>query len=63
MSALYGPRIAAPSILVIDVFAGAALRALGLARMRCGARFFPLAASALLAAQFGSLILIYADPI
>jgi uncharacterized protein len=62
MSALYGPRIAAPSILVIDVFAGA-LFVLSVWRHAAWREIFPLAASALLAAQFGSLILIYADPI
>jgi uncharacterized protein len=62
MSALYGPRIAAPSILVIDVLAGAAF-VFSVWRHAAWREIFPLAAAALLAAQFGSLILIYADPI
>jgi uncharacterized membrane protein YfcA len=62
MSALYGPRIAAPSMAVIDVLTAVAF-VLTVWRQAVWREVLPLAASALLAAQFGSLILKYADPI
>ena len=62
MSALYGPRIAAPSMAVIDVLIAVAF-VLTVWRQAVWREVLPLAASALLAAQFGSLILKYADPI
>src|SRR5262249_41939217 len=62
MSALYGPRLATTSLAVIDVFAAVTFvpRVWPKAVWR---DVFPLAAAALVAAQFGSLILKYADPI
>jgi uncharacterized protein len=62
MSALYGPRIAAPSFLVIDFFTGAVFM-LTLWRQAVWREILPLTVSALLAAQLGSLILVYADPV
>jgi uncharacterized protein len=61
MSAVYGPRVAAASFLVIDVFTGLIFMAT-LWRQAVWREILPLTASALLAAQFGSLILQYADP-
>jgi uncharacterized protein len=62
MSAVYGPRIAAPSFLIIDFFTGLVFM-LTLWRQAVWREVLPLAAAALLAAQLGSLILIYADPV
>jgi uncharacterized membrane protein YfcA len=62
MSAVYGPRITAASFLVIDVFTGLIFMA-PLWRQAVWREILPLTASALLAAQFGSLILQYADPV
>jgi uncharacterized membrane protein YfcA len=61
MSTLYGPRVAAPSMLVIDVITGAAFL-LSVWRRAVWREILPLAVAALVAAQFGSLILLYADP-
>jgi uncharacterized protein len=62
MSALYGPRIAAPSMAVIDVMTAVTFVST-VWRQAVWREVIPLAASALVAAQFGSLILKYADPI
>jgi uncharacterized membrane protein YfcA len=62
MSALYGPRIAAPSMAVIDVLAAVTFVST-VWRQAAWREVLPLAVSALVAAQFGSLILKYADPI
>jgi uncharacterized protein len=62
MSALYGPRIAAPSMAVIDVLAAVTFVST-VWRQAAWREVLPLAVSALIAAQFGSLILKYADPI
>ena len=62
MSAVYGPRIAAPSFLVIDFFTGLVF-ALSLWRQAAWREIVPLAVSALVAAQFGALILLYADAV
>jgi uncharacterized membrane protein YfcA len=62
MSALYGPRLAAPSMAVIDVLTAVAF-VFTVWRQAIWREVLPLAASALVAAQFGSLILKYADPI
>jgi uncharacterized membrane protein YfcA len=62
MSALYGPRLAAPSMAVIDVLTGVVF-VLTVWRQAIWREVLPLAASALVAAQFGSLILKYADPV
>jgi hypothetical protein len=61
MSAVYGPRIAAASFLVIDLFTGLIFMA-ALWRQAVWREIFPLTAAALFAAQFGSLILQHADP-
>src|SRR5262245_37522550 len=61
MSAVYGPRIAAASFLVIDVCTGLIFMA-ALWRQAAWRDVLPLTAAALFAAQFGSLILQYADP-
>jgi uncharacterized protein len=60
MSAVYGPRVAAPSFLVIDFFTGLVFM-LTLWRQAVWREIVPLAAAALLAAQVGALILQYAD--
>jgi uncharacterized membrane protein YfcA len=62
MSALYGPRIAAPSMMVIDVLTAVTFVPT-VWRQAVWREVLPLTASALLAAQFGSLILKYADPL
>jgi len=62
MSALYEPRMAAPSFLIIDLASGL-IFSLTLWRHAAWREVLPLAAAALVAAQFGSLILQYADPI
>jgi uncharacterized protein len=62
MSALYEPRMAAPSFLVIDLFSGL-IFASTLWRRAVWREILPLSVAALIAAQFGSLILKYADPI
>ena len=62
MSAVYGPRIAAPSFLVIDFFTGLVFM-LTLWRQAVWREIVPLAASALVAAQLGALILQYADAV
>ena len=62
MSALYGPRIAAPSMAVIDVLAAVTFVST-VWQQAAWREVLPLAVSALVAAQFGSLILKYADPI
>jgi uncharacterized membrane protein YfcA len=58
MSALYGPRIAAPSMAVIDVLAAVTFVST-VWRQAAWREVLPLAVSALVAAQFGSLILKY----
>jgi uncharacterized protein len=62
MSAVYGPKIAATSFLPIDLMTGIAF-AFGLWRQANWREVLPLAAAAIFAAQFGALILQYADPI
>ncbi len=62
MSALYEPRMAAPSFLIIDLASGLVF-SLTLWRHAVWREVLPLAAAALVAAQFGSLILQYADAI
>jgi uncharacterized membrane protein YfcA len=62
MSALYGPRIAAPSFLVIDFVTGLVFL-LTLWRQAHWREILPLTVAALAAAQLGSLILQYADPV
>lgn len=61
MSAAYGPQVAAASFLLIDVATGFVF--LGtLWRKAVWSEILPLAAAAVFAAQFGALILQYADP-
>ncbi|MBX9772790.1 MAG: sulfite exporter TauE/SafE family protein [Xanthobacteraceae bacterium] len=61
MSAIYDPRIAAGTFLLIDFAVGlAVLPTIG--REAHWRDVFPLAAAAVVAAQFGALILIYTDP-
>jgi uncharacterized membrane protein YfcA len=62
MSALYGPRLATTSLAVIDVLTAVTFVPT-VWRKAVWRDVFPLAAAALVAAQFGSLILKYADPI
>ena len=62
MSAVYGPRIAAPSFLVIDFLTGLVFM-LTLWRQAVWREILSLAVPALIAAQLGSLILQYADPL
>jgi uncharacterized protein len=62
MSAVYGPRIAAATFLVVDFATGAAF-ALRVLRDCNWREVLPLAAAAAVAAPFGTLILIFADPV
>ena len=61
MSAVYEPRIAAASFLLIDFATGLAF-AFGVWRRASWAEITPLAAAAIVAAQFGVMILQYAQP-
>lgn len=61
MAAVYEPRIAAASFLLIDFATGLAF-VFGVWRQANWREIFPLASAALFAAQFGALILQYADP-
>jgi uncharacterized membrane protein YfcA len=61
MASVYEPRIAAASFLLID-FATGVTFVFGVWRNAIWRDIFPLAAAALTAAQFGTLILQYADP-
>jgi uncharacterized membrane protein YfcA len=62
MSAVYGPRVAAATFLVVDFATGAAF-ALRVVRDCNWREVLPLAAAASVAAPFGTLILLLADPI
>ncbi len=61
MSAVYEPRIAAATFLLIDFPAGL-IFTLGVWRKAHWRDVLPLAAAAIFAAQFGTMILRYADP-
>ncbi len=61
MSAVYGPRIAAPSFLLVDFVTGLAFLPSVWRKAHWG-DILPMAATAIFAAQFGALILQYADP-
>ena len=61
VSAVYGPRVAAASMLLIDFIPGVVF-ALGAWRQAVWREILPMAAAAILAAQFGTLILLYVDP-
>jgi uncharacterized protein len=62
MSALYGPRIGAATFLLTDFVTGIVFT-LGVWRLAVWREVLPLAAAAIVAAQFGTLILQYADPV
>jgi uncharacterized membrane protein YfcA len=62
MSAVYGPRIAAPSFLLVDFVTGLAFLPSVWRKAHWG-DILPMAACGIFAAQFGTLILQYADPI
>ncbi len=62
MSAVYGPQIAAATFVTIDLAVG--LFFVPQASRNADFRqILPLAAAAVIAAQFGTLILLYADPV
>ena len=61
MAAVYDPRIAAASFLLIDFATGLAF-VFGVWRQAQWREILPMVAAALAAAQFGALILQYADP-
>jgi len=61
MSALYGPKIGAASFLLTDFVTGIVF-SIGVWRQAVWREIVPLAISAAIAAQFGTLILQYADP-
>ena len=61
MSALYGPKIGAASFLLTDFVTGIVF-SLGVWRLAVWREIIPLAISGAIAAQFGALILQYADP-
>jgi uncharacterized protein len=61
MSAVYGPKIAATSFLIVDFMTGIVFT-FALWRQAKWAEVLPLAGAAIFAAQFGALILQYADP-
>src|SRR5688572_31342680 len=61
MSALYGPKIGAASFLLTDFVTGIVF-SIGVWRQAVWREIVPLALSAAVAAQFGALILQYADP-
>ena len=62
MSALYGPQTGAATFLLTDFVTGIVF-SLGVWRLAVWREVIPLAATAVIAAQFGTLILQYADPI
>ena len=61
-AAVYDPRIAAASFLLIDFATGLAF-VFGVWRQAQWREVMPLVSAALVAAQFGTLILHYADPV
>ena len=62
MSAVYGPKIGAASFLLTDFVTGIVF-SIGVWRLATWREVIPLAASAIFAAQFGTLILQYAEPV
>src|SRR5262245_40735917 len=62
MSAVYEPRVAAASFVLIDCAVGLAFVP-SMWRKASWREILPLAAMAIVAAQFGTLILQYADPV
>jgi uncharacterized membrane protein YfcA len=61
MSALYGPQTGAATFLLADFVTGVVFT-LGVWRLAVWHEVIPLAIAAVFAAQFGTLILQYADP-
>ncbi len=61
IAAVYDPRVAAVTFVLIDFATGASF-VYGVWRQAMWREVFTLAAAAILAAQFGALILLYADP-
>ncbi len=61
MSALYGPKVGAASFLLTDFVTGIVF-SVGVWRQAVWREIIPLAISGAIAAQFGALILQYADP-
>jgi uncharacterized membrane protein YfcA len=62
MSALYGPQVGAATYLLID-FATGIVFSIGVWRHAVWREVVPLVVAAVFAAQFGTLILHYADPV
>ena len=62
MSALYGPQIGAATFLLIDFVTGIVF-SIGVWRQAVWREVVPLVVAAAVAAQFGTLILQYADPV
>jgi uncharacterized membrane protein YfcA len=62
MSALYGPQVGAASFLLIDFVTGIVF-SIGVWRQAVWREVVPLVVAAVCAAQFGTLILHYADPV
>jgi uncharacterized membrane protein YfcA len=62
MSALYGPQTGAATFLLTDFVTGIVF-SLGVWRLAVWREVIPIALAAILAAQFGTLILQYADPV
>lgn len=62
MSAVYGPKIAAPSFLLVDLVTGLAFLPSVWRNAHLG-DILPMAAIAIVASQFGAMILQYADPV
>ena len=61
ISALYGPKIGAASLLLTEFVTGIVF-SIGVWRQAVWREIIPLAVSAAIAAQFGTLVLQYADP-
>jgi uncharacterized membrane protein YfcA len=62
MSAVYGPVVAAPTFVLADLVTGSVFLARTW-RLALWREVLPMAAAAICAAQFGALILQYADPL
>lgn len=62
MSALYGPQVGAATFLLTDFITGIVFT-LGVWRLAVWREVIPISLAAIVAAQFGTLILQYADPV
>jgi uncharacterized membrane protein YfcA len=62
MSAIYGPQTGAATFLLTDVVTGIVF-SLGVWRLAVWREVIPISLAAIFAAQFGTLILQYADPV